>query len=75
MRFQIKEKNTAKLYSDALAVQSRGPKVLSPKLVFGSQQMFWDFTKSWVPIWSLFQSLGVPISLGDIDIVEIVLLI
>ena len=29
--------------SDALAVQSRGPKVLSPKLVFGSQQMFWDF--------------------------------
>ena len=28
--------------SDALAVQSQGPKVLSAKVVFGSQQMFWD---------------------------------
>ena len=38
----LKEQGQKLVLSDALAVQSRGPKVLSPKLVFGSQQMFWD---------------------------------
>ena len=39
------------------------------KDLFGVSQIIY-FTKSWVPIGSLFQSLGVPISLGDSEIVD-----
>ena len=40
-----KEQGQKLVLSDALAVQSQGPKVLSAKVVFGSQQMFWDLKK------------------------------
>ena len=56
--------------SDALAVQSQGPKVLSAKVVFGSQQMFWDL-KECFGISKMYWQLGSQKKL-TVDIVEIV---